>query len=134
MARLLPFLLFWCLNAHAETKEWSRNDTIRQGIVTSLFVADWRQTQHIVKNPGHYSERNPILGEHPSMRRVNALFILFIPGHAWVMSLLDSDTRKIVQRTYIVVEGYNVYRNERIFNDHERDGHSHIKIGYVYSF
>lgn len=36
--------------------------------------ADYRQTHYIAKHP-EYHEINPVLGEHPSVGRVNAYFL-----------------------------------------------------------
>lgn len=113
----------------AENSPWTRDGNIRQGLVIGLFLVDWRQTQHIVKNPGHYKEENIFLGDHPSMRRLNIYWTTLIPLHTWVMTNLDRDTRTMAQRVFIGVESFNTYQNHKMFSNHERDGHTHFSIG-----
>ena len=136
MRQILFIILFSATAAFAQDAKlkdwgspWSQDDKIRQALVTGLFMLDWRQTQHIVKNPEHYYEENLILGKHPSMREVNRYWAIVIPLHAWVMTKLDSQTRKIVQRVFIVGEGINTRNNHVLFKDHERDGRAHFSIG-----
>jgi len=42
-------------------------------MMNALTFADYRQTIYIAKHPA-YHEVNPILGEHPSVGKVNAYF------------------------------------------------------------
>jgi hypothetical protein len=37
-------------------------------------ILDWLQTVSIARDPRHYYELNPILGRHPSERRINIYF------------------------------------------------------------
>ena len=41
----------------------------------ALEIVDWGQTHYIADHPEEYTESNPILGNHPSRREVNAWFI-----------------------------------------------------------
>jgi len=130
VAMALCVIVWLTKPAHgAEATPWTRDDNIRQGLVIGLFLVDWRQTQHIVKNPGHYKEQNIILGEHPSMRRLNIYWATLIPLHTWVMTKLDRPTRTMAQRVFIGAESFATYRNHKTFSDHERDGHTHFSIG-----
>lgn len=45
-----------------------------------LLLADWNMTRQIAGHPELYREHNPILGEHPSRRRVDAYFAGVIIG------------------------------------------------------
>jgi hypothetical protein len=47
-------------------------------ILIVLLVIDWRQTLVIARNPGRWTERNPLLGKHPSERRVHVYFALVV--------------------------------------------------------
>ena len=41
-----------------------------------LLFIDWEQTKTIARNPATRREMNPILGPHPSVRKVNIYFTL----------------------------------------------------------
>ena len=43
-------------------------------LLVSLLLVDWSQTRFIAKNPARFTEINPILGKHPSLRAVNIYF------------------------------------------------------------
>jgi hypothetical protein len=43
--------------------------------MNTMLVLDWGQTRHIANNPTRFHETNPILGEHPSLRKVDAYFL-----------------------------------------------------------
>ena len=45
----------------------------------ALQTADWMQTRQIAKDPAYY-EYNPILGNHPSMGKVNRYFAAIEAG------------------------------------------------------
>lgn len=61
--------------------------------VTGLVV-DWRQTRYIAGHPQEYSERNPILGEHPSQGTVDAYFAASAVGTAMIAYALPHKWRK----------------------------------------
>ncbi len=51
------------------------NATILLLVALAILLAiDWLQTLTIARNPGRWRELNPLLGEHPSVARVNAWF------------------------------------------------------------
>ena len=81
--------------------DWTAEDTYRQLALTALIGIDWLQTQEIVKDPVRYKESNPVLGDHPSMRKANLLIggsILLCAVVAW---MLPDNWRKGFQ--YIVI-------------------------------
>lgn len=49
------------------------NNIIAIALVLLLLV-DWAQTVQIAKHPERWYERNPLLGKHPSVRRVHLWF------------------------------------------------------------
>lgn len=64
------------LSGCAGNREWTKFNTVAQTTYTALHVVDWMQTRQIAKNPDKYTEGvNPILGEHPSVGRVDAWFV-----------------------------------------------------------
>lgn len=54
--------------------DWSDADTGRQVYLTALLYADYAQTRSISLYPKAW-ERNPMLGLHPSDRRISRYFI-----------------------------------------------------------
>jgi hypothetical protein len=46
-------------------------DLYRELAFQALLIADWKQTRQIARAPDRYFERNPILGNHPSVGRVD---------------------------------------------------------------
>ena len=43
-----------------------------------LLCVDWSQTRWIAKNPARFHEINPLLGQHPSVAKVNSYFALCV--------------------------------------------------------
>lgn len=56
---------------HAQRESWSTTNRVLAGTSLVLIAADWLQTIDIARQ-GH-RERNPLLGPHPSVGRVNLL-------------------------------------------------------------
>lgn len=53
-----------------------------------LLGVDWLQTLQIARNPYRWGEMNALLGEHPSVSRVNVYFALCFAasiGVAWLL-------------------------------------------------
>jgi len=54
----------------------------------ALLTMDWLQTRVISKNPERFTEANPILGKHPSLRAVNIYFaccVVATVALAWLL-------------------------------------------------
>lgn len=81
-----------------------------------LLVIDWRQTLSIARNPERWYERNPALGEHPSVARVHvwfALIALSVLGIAWLCRDMP-DFFAAIAFTAIVAELICVVNNLRL--------------------
>ena len=101
----------------ASEQEWSTTDTVVEAATYGVMYADYKQTVEIAKNdtPGRdYSERNPLLPRHPSIGRVNSIFILAALSHPVISYALPQPFRAVWQYTYISLEGYCIYINHRI--------------------
>ena len=83
---------------------WSKADKTREAIYLTLHVVDWGQSLDIAKNPQLYTEGNHILGEHPSVKRVNAYFATTALLHAGIVHVLPSRYRPAFQYFWIGVE------------------------------
>lgn len=62
---LLPFS-----NLHASDK-WTKQDYVLEITWEVLHLIDWSQTRYIAEHPDKYWEINPILGNHPSIEKVD---------------------------------------------------------------
>lgn len=109
--RYLLFLLFPC---SCMAGDWTTADTVRQGVFTGLTVIDWAQTRYIAKHPYTFSETNGVLGDHPSVGKVNNYFATAIVGHAAVSYMLPPAWREGWQYVWIGVESQKTYHNHSI--------------------
>src|SRR2546421_10215995 len=94
--------------------DWSIEDTYRQSALTALLIADWSQTRWAMKHPEKFTELNTILGDHPSMGRLNNYATAEIVGHAAISYMLPPEWRKGWQYVWIGVETHAVYRNHKV--------------------
>ena len=75
------------------------------------LVADWGQTRNIVQNPAQYHENNLLLGEHPSMGKVNTHFITALAVSNGIMIALPKKYRPYFAGGLAAVEMGVVVRN-----------------------
>lgn len=75
---------------------------------TALIVADWSQTSHFPKRD--ITERNLILGKHPSEGRINTLIGLAVLANVSA-SFLPKTPRRIWHGVVLVVESWAVVDN-----------------------
>ena len=79
-----------------------------------LLAIDWRQTLTIAKNPDKWHEKNPILGEHPSVTEVNIYFAACAVLTAGGIYLLPELWVAIGLAVLCAVEAWAVVNNHRI--------------------
>lgn len=76
-----------------------------------LHTADWGQTLDIAKNPGDYYEVNPLLGDHPSVKRANSYMAFSALTHTGIAYTLPPPWRRRFQQVTIGLKagivGYN---------------------------
>jgi|SRR3989338_354235 len=77
-----------------DKKEWDKTDSILLGTAVTLLAVDWNQTRIIARNPDRFNEKNAILGNHPSVGKVNGYFAAAIIGTIGVAMALPSEYRK----------------------------------------
>lgn len=75
---------------------------------------DWLQTRVIAANPLRFYELNPILGRHPSLRRVNIYFSAWLVIVAVLWMVLPTAWGKAGCLFGIVFEAITVWRNHRL--------------------
>ena len=81
---------------------------------TLLLLVDWGQTRDIARRPEEYHETNPLLGEHPSMKKVDTYFASWILGNFMATKLLQGKWRKAWQHAINVVQVGAVANNYKI--------------------
>lgn len=111
---LLSFILFVLLLTSYPgyaADPWSRQDIGLEVGYQLLHVIDWGQTRQIAKQPDKYYEMNPILGEHPSVGRVDAYMALSGLLHVGVTHFLPKEYRPWFQGITIVIKGGLVAHN-----------------------
>ena len=110
---LILLLLVPCSVGAFEIDEWTTRDTILQVTCSALKTIDWLQTREIAVNPKYY-ELNPILGKHPSRRKVDIYFASTLVGHAAISYLLPHPYRTWWQCCWIGISATTVTRNYRL--------------------
>ena len=88
---------------------WTWQDTTREIIYTGLHVTDWMQTRQAISEG--MKELNPILGEHPSMGKIDTIVGLSLMGHILISGLLPKPYRTIFQYITIGIESGAVIHN-----------------------
>lgn len=109
-------LLLAISTAHAGEDDWTRADTYRETAYMTLHTIDWLQTRSLAKHGwpnGHY-EANPVLGTHPSVKSLDAHYIITSIGHLWIAHLLPADWRVAWQYIAIGDAGGAVINNHML--------------------
>lgn len=96
-------------SAHADT-----TDAALLGGALAALAVDWGQTRAIAQQPMRYEERNPILGQHPSIGRVNSYFALAMIGTAGLALALPREHSRIFLGGLILLETAVVVSNHGI--------------------
>lgn len=105
------FILIIALSYGCASAKWTKEDTYRQAGFVAVTGVDWLQTREIAKSPGKYRETNPILGEHPSLEKVDAYFAVCVAAHTSIAVALPPEYRKWWQYVWIGLESYTVGHN-----------------------
>lgn len=93
--------------------EWTRADTYRESAYMTLHTIDWLQTRSVAKAgwPDGRCESNPVLGNKPSVQKLDAHFAITSIGHIWIAHLLPPDWRQAWQYLAIGDSGAAVLNN-----------------------
>lgn len=110
----IAFIVSSLFTFPAAASDWTKEDTAWQATYLALHVADWGQTRDAAAQPGRYAEQNPMLGEHPSQKRIDSYFAATAILHTAVAYALPPDWRRTWQHITIGVEAGVVCRNARI--------------------
>jgi hypothetical protein len=78
------------------------------------IVADWGQTRYVATHPTYHEAFNPILGDHPSTRKVDAWFLGALVANNGIMVTLPKKYRPYYAGTVTATETYFVISNNQI--------------------
>lgn len=84
--------------------EWTDSQVTKAVALAVLTTADWAQTRNIARNPHKWYETNPLLGEHPSVSKVDKHFIISGIVGAFVLESLPSKYRDWALNAGIMIE------------------------------
>ena len=102
--------MFLSTNA-VSADEWTDGQTSKAIALALLTAADWGQTRNIARNPNKWHETNPMLGEHPSVSKVDSHFIMSSVVGAVVLHSLPSKYRDWALNAGIMIEAGCVANN-----------------------
>ena len=89
-------------------------DLQRELAFQALLFADWKQTRQIARQPDRYYERNPILGKHPSVGRVDTYMVASGVLHWIISAKLSPKWREQFQLVSISMQANVVQQNYEI--------------------
>jgi hypothetical protein len=93
--------------------EWTTQEISKQVAIGALFAIDAAQTLDIKRNPESW-ERNPLLGSHPSDKKIISYFLTAAILHTVLADSLSAKHRAWLQNGTIAVELIVVGNNRRI--------------------
>lgn len=114
MKRLALAVGLCCATVAHAGRPFTEADWGRQWAYTVLHSVDWHQTRQIAGNPQRYRETNPLLGDHPSLGRVNRYFALTLATHWAIAYALPDPARRYFQNGTIALELVVIQRNASI--------------------
>ena len=106
-------LLSAALNACHASEALSAADKIRESLVLTTYAIDCLQTLDIKNHPG-MREINPVLGEHPSDKRIVGYFAVMSVLHVGIARALPEGWRGVWQYSTIAFEIAVINRNKTL--------------------
>ena len=103
------------VSAELFVDKWTDADTAREAAYLVLHIADWGQTRNIAHREGEgYWEINPILGKHPSIKRIDSYMAFSMLAHIGIAYALPRGWREAFQYTTVGIEAGVVFNNNSI--------------------
>ena len=112
--RYLLVALFFFASAVQGGEPWSKQEKYIGAAALTLHVADWAQTRYIARHPERFYEKNPFLGEHPTIGEVNRFFIGSAVVTYLIADWLGGDARPVFLITVSAVKFGAVHHNYQI--------------------
>lgn len=97
----------------ANANDWTTQDTYREAIVYIALALDATQTLDIKRHQGMY-ETNPLLGKHPTDRKIIGYFLGVAAAHTGIAAILPTPYREYFQNGTIALELMVIGNNKRI--------------------
>lgn len=96
-------------------QSWTWYNTVLELTFVGFIFIDYQQTYNIViLQPEKHSEKNPILGEHPSLQNLQLYMVSCIFIHSIISFFLPPIWREIWQCITIMIEFSALWNNARI--------------------
>lgn len=114
MIKSIFIILIFLLPSLVYAGSWDKTDTILEVTWQGLHQIDWAQTRYIAKNPDKLYERNPIMGRHPSIGKVNTYMGISAIVHPIVSYILPKPYKRYWQYISIGVSGGCVLHNTNV--------------------
>jgi hypothetical protein len=92
-------ILMLCATSAFAGEQWNTTDKTLGTILGTGILIDWGQTRYISQHPHAFEERNMVLGNHPSLGRVNAHFLGYAAATYAFANYLDGPDR----RTFLIL-------------------------------
>jgi hypothetical protein len=108
--KALLIVLLISTNAYA-FDEWSTRDVVMESAYATVHILDWGQTRHLAKDPLLHHEHNVVLGQHPSVTKVDTYFALTLLAHIGITHIIPDYLRPYWQSVSIIIEGNVVKQN-----------------------
>ena len=110
--------LLFCLALYASGAcagdPWDTTDKWLGAATFTALAVDWGQTRYIAKHPEKFYETNFILGEHPSVGRVDAYYATVGIGTFLMADYLGGRDRKWFLGAVLALELAYAIHNQRL--------------------
>jgi hypothetical protein len=97
-----------------EFEPMTKDDWIFQTVVITSQVIDWGQTRDIALNPDRFWEKNPTLGEHPAIGKVDQYFQTYIGGVLVLVLVAPRKLRYLIQNGVFKMQYSCINNNQAI--------------------
>lgn len=114
LSRLFSLALALALPAAGAARDpWDATDTALGAVALGALALDWGQTRYIATHPERFHEHAAarVIGEHPSLGRVNSYFLVRMLGTVAIAEALPSPWRTAFLGGTVAIELRAVRRN-----------------------
>jgi hypothetical protein len=95
------------------TNDFDKTDIAREAVFLTLMAVDYKQTLDIKNNPNMW-EQNPLLGKHPSDKKIKTYFVATSLAHVGIAMILPKEHREVWQYVGIALEALVVIHNKKM--------------------
>jgi hypothetical protein len=106
------------INCNADWDKWSEFDRKLYIASQAAIVADWTTTRYGAKYrndlPQNLYETNKILGQHPSVDKVDLYFVIMLVSNYYIADAFDPSMRGFYLTARTVSHGTAAYHNTQL--------------------